>query len=130
MTISLGSNSDQSYSKIQKVLFFCDGLHEKVRNYRRFDRPAPLLCEASSNPKDGYYTWIDEDGALSFSEHGPQGFDALFITRGQRFGYQGDEVLEKEAPARTSAITLEEERDNDADIPLPKARAGKEIVAA
>ena len=62
-------------------------------------------------------------------EHGPQGFNALFITRGQRFGYQSDEKLEQKAPARTAALTLEEERDIDADTPLSKARVGKEIVA-
>ena len=39
-------------------------------------------------------------------------------------------MLEQEAPARNAALTLEEERDNNVDIPLPKARAGKEIVAA
>ena len=110
-------------------MFFWDGLHEKIRTYRRFDRPAPLLCETSFNPKDGYYTWIDEDQALYFLEHGPQGFDVLFITRGQRFGYQNYEALEQEAPARTAALKLEEERDIDADIPLQKARVGKEIFA-
>ena len=90
----------------------------------------PLICKASSNPEDRYCTWIDEDGALNFSEHGPQGFDALFFTRSQRFGYQNDEALELEAPARNAALTLKEELDIDADIPLPKARrVDKEIVA-
>ena len=45
-------------------------------------------------------------------------------------GYQSDEVLEQEAPARTAALTLEEERGIDADILLPKVRLGKPIVAA
>jgi len=40
MTIFIGANSAQSYSNILEILFFCDGLHEKVRIYRKFDGPA------------------------------------------------------------------------------------------
>ncbi len=52
MTIFIGANSAQSYSNILEILFFCDGLHDKVRIYRRFDRPAhSTLMQQPLTPK-------------------------------------------------------------------------------
>lgn len=92
-----------------------------------------LLYTAISNAEDEYYTWIDEDGVVNYSEHNPQGFDARFITPSQRFGYQ--KPLEQEAPEQTAtqqtaAPAAEEERDIDVEIATQKARIDKEIAAA
>ncbi len=94
-----------------------------------------LLYVSTSRAEDEYYTWIDEDGVVNYSEHNPQGFDARFITRSQRFGYQSDEPVEQEIPEqteaqRTAAPAAEEERDIDAEIAIQKARIDQEIAAA
>ena len=94
-----------------------------------------LVCAATSNAEDEYYTWVDEDGVVNYSEHNPQGFDARFITRSQRFGYQSEEPLGQEAPEqtatrRTAAPAAENERDIDVEIATQKARIDKEIAAA
>ena len=89
-----------------------------------------LLSATTSNAEDEYYTWVDEDGVVNYSEHNPQGFDARFITRSQRFGYQSDEPLEQEAPEQTAAPAADEERDIDVEIATQKARIDKEIAAA
>ena len=89
-----------------------------------------LLYATTSNAEDEYYTWVDEDGVVNYSEHNPQGFDARFITRSQRFGYQSDEPLEQEAPEQTAAPAADEERDIDVEIATQKARIDKEIAAA
>ena len=88
-----------------------------------------LVSAATSNAEDDYYTWVDGDGVVNYSEHNPQGFDARFITRSQRFGYQSDEPLEQEAPEQ-AATAAEEERDIDVEIATQKARIDKEIAAA
>ena len=88
-----------------------------------------LVCAATSNAEDEYYTWVDEDGVVNYSEHNPQGFDARFITRSQRFGYQSDEPLEQEAPEQ-AATAAEVERDIDVEIATQRARIDKEIAAA
>ena len=89
-----------------------------------------LVCATTSNAEDEYYTWVDEDGVVNYSEHNPQGFDARFITSSQRFGYQSDEPLEQEAPEQTAAPAADEERDIDVEIATQKARIDKEIAAA
>ena len=89
-----------------------------------------LLSATTSNAEDEYYTWVDGDGVANYSEHNPQGFDARFITRSQRFGYQSDEPLEQEAPEQTAAPAADEERDIDVEIATQKARIDKEIAAA
>jgi len=94
-----------------------------------------LVCAATSNAEDEYYTWVDEDGVVNYSEHNPQGFDARFITRSQRFGYQSEEPLEQEAPEQTAtqqtaAPAAEEERDIDVEIATQKTRIDKEIATA
>ncbi len=94
-----------------------------------------LLYATTSNAEDEYYTWIDEDGVVNYSEHNPQGFDARFITSSQRFGYQSDEPLEQEAPEQTAtqqtaAPAAEEERDIDVEIATQRARIDKEIATA
>ena len=88
-----------------------------------------LVSATTSNAEDEYYTWVDGDGVVNYSEHNPQGFDARFITRSQRFGYQSDEPLEQEAPEQ-AATAAEEERDIDVEIATQRARIDKEIDAA
>ena len=88
-----------------------------------------LVSATTSNAEDEYYTWVDGDGVVNYSEHNPQGFDARFITRSQRFGYQSDEPLEQEAPEQ-AATAAEEERDIDVEIATQRARIDKEIAAA
>ena len=94
-----------------------------------------LVCAATSNAEDEYFTWVDEDGVVNYSEHNPQGFDARFITRSQRFGYQSEEPLGQEAPEQTAtqqtaAPAAEDERDIDVEIATQKTRIDKEIAAA
>ena len=91
-----------------------------------------LLYAATSNAEDEYYTWIDENGVVNYSEHNPPGVDARFITHGQRFGYQSDEPEEQETPAQTTTQkpAAEEERDIDVEIATQKTRIDKEIAAA
>jgi len=92
-----------------------------------------LLYATTSNAEDEYYTWVDEDGVVNYSEHNPQGFDARFITSSQRFGYQSDEPLEQEAPEQTATqqtAAAEEERDIDVEIATQRARIDKEIATA
>jgi len=94
-----------------------------------------LLYASTSNAEDDYYTWIDENGVVNYSEHDPQGFDARFVSRSHRFGYQSDEPLEQETPEQsatqgTAAPAPEEERDIDTEIAIQKARIDKEIAAA
>ena len=88
-----------------------------------------LVSATTSNAEDEYYTWVDGDGVVNYSEHNPQGFDARFITRSQRFGYQSDEPLEQEAPEQ-AATAAEEERDIDVEIATQRARIDKEIATA
>ena len=89
-----------------------------------------LFFTSISHAEDEYYTWIDEDGVVNYSERNPQGFDARFVTRGQRFGYQADDPPEQEPPKQTATPAVEEERDIDAEIATQKARIDKEIAAA
>ena len=89
-----------------------------------------LFFTSISHAEDEYYTWIDEDGVVNYSERNPQGFNARFITRGQRFGYQADDPPEQEPPKQTATPAVEEERDIDAEIATQKARIDKEIAAA
>jgi len=94
-----------------------------------------LLYASTSNAEDDYYTWIDENGVVNYSEHNPQGLDARFVSRSHRFGYQSDEPLEQETPEQTgakgtAAPAPEKERDIDAEIAIQKARIDKEIAAA
>ena len=89
-----------------------------------------LFFTSTSHAEDEYYTWIDEDGVVNYSERNPQGFNARFITRGQRFGYQADDPPEQEPPKQTATPAVEEERDIDAEIATQKARIDKEIAAA
>ena len=89
-----------------------------------------LFFTSISHAEDEYYTWIDEDGVVNYSERNPQGFDARFITRGHRFGYQTDDPPEQKPPAQTAKPAVEEERDIDAEIATQKARIDKEIAAA
>ena len=94
-----------------------------------------LLYASTSNAEDDYYTWIDENGVVNYSEHNPQGLDARFVSRSHRFGYQSDEPLEQETPEQagakgTAAPAPGKERDIDAEIATQKARIGKEIAAA
>ena len=39
-----------------------------------------LLYASPSNAEDDYYTWIDENGVVNYSEHNPQGLDARFVS--------------------------------------------------
>ena len=41
----------------------------------------PVLAE------EDYYTWIDENGVVNYSERNPQGYNAQYVRREARFGY-------------------------------------------
>ncbi len=48
---------------------------------------AALLVLPASAEED-YYTWIDENGVVNYSERNPQGYDARYVnSRDVRFGY-------------------------------------------
>ena len=91
-----------------------------------------LLYTATSNAEDEYYTWVDENGVVNYSEHKPPGLDARFISSDQRFGYQNDEPEEQETPAQTTTqqAAAKEERDIDVEIATQKTRIDKEIAIA
>lgn len=90
-----------------------------------------LLHSATSRAEDAYYTWVDEHGVVNYSERNPQQFDARLITRDQRFGYQRDKTIEKQAPVpQPSSLAEEAERDIDVEIATQKTRIHQEIAAA
>ncbi|MEZ7972313.1 MAG: DUF4124 domain-containing protein [Pseudomonadales bacterium] len=90
-----------------------------------------LLYSANSSAEDEYYTWVDQDGVVNYSERNPQGFEARLITRSQRFGYQRDKTIEKQTPTQPApSLTEEEERDIDVEIATQTTRIHQEIAAA
>ena len=91
-----------------------------------------LLYSATSSAEDEYYTWVDAHGVVNYSERNPQGFEARLITRSQRFGYQRDKTIEKQAPTQQPPSLAEEEgeRDIDVEIATQTTRIHQEIAAA
>lgn len=47
-----------------------------------------ILIALPAIAEEDYYTWVDENGVVNYSERNPQGYDARFITRETRFGYE------------------------------------------
>jgi hypothetical protein len=94
-----------------------------------------LFFTATTYADEEYYTWIDENGVVNYAERNPQGFDARFVTSGQRFGYQGDEPAERNAPAQAeaqqaAAIAADKDRDIDVEIATERTRIDQEIATA
>lgn len=95
---------------------------------------AALLVLPASAEED-YYTWIDENGVVNYSERNPQGYDAQYInSRDVRFGYhqrstfpppQPDEDVPNEEGPEPDLETDQEFRQEMAQIEEDKARNAK-----
>ena len=95
---------------------------------------ATLLCSLSTSAAE-YYTWVDENGVVNYSERNPQGYSAEHVSGSQRFGYQRTRVVpDAEAtsrPAESSGTsTASDDQSIDAQIADEKARINQEIAAA
>ena len=69
-----------------------------------------VLGQGSFATEAPYYTWIDENGVVNFSQQNPTGVDAMLITKERRFG----------------AKIVEKPKTQPVAIPLPDAAPGSE----
>ena len=45
-----------------------------------------FALSTSLEAAEDYYTWVDENGVTNYAERNPQGYQARYITKTQRFG--------------------------------------------
>ncbi len=96
-----------------------------------------LLLFAGNSEASDYYTWIDENGVVNYSERNPQDYEARYISESSRFGYPaafGSEQPETEAVDNSDDEAPSDEEQNNADIDAQiaqeRARVDAEIAAA
>jgi len=50
-----------------------------------------VLLALPALAEEDYYTWIDENGVVNYSERNPQGYNAQYVGRETRFGYNNNQ---------------------------------------
>lgn len=78
-----------------------------------------VLCSSSAISEEEYYTWVDENGVVNYSERNPAGYDARHVTPESRFGYKsrafGEQAPEPEADTSSTSESGEEEASGGGD---------------
>ena len=75
-----------------------------------------VLLVLPAMAEEDYYTWIDENGVVNYSERNPQGYNAQYIGRETRFGYNTQRSTSPPEPeAEPSADQDEEGPDLETD---------------
>lgn len=93
-----------------------------------------MFCQSTLAEAE-YYTWIDENGVVNYAERNPQGYEAQFVTSGQRFGLRNTLQSTPETEPETTdtpAVTIEDEDEVDIDVQISRERQriDKEIAKA
>ena len=93
-----------------------------------------LIASGVSASEEEYYTWVDENGVVNFSERNPQGYNARHVTAGQRqFGYHYEDEEPEEPPAdpqsSEQAVPPAGERPIDKELVEEEKRINQEIAA-
>ncbi|MBL6691450.1 MAG: DUF4124 domain-containing protein [Pseudomonadales bacterium] len=68
-----------------------------------------LLLALPAVAEEEYYTWIDENGVVNYSERNPQGYNAQFVGRETRFGYDTQRSIFPPEPESESGINEDDE---------------------
>lgn len=62
------------------------------------------LVAASAIAEEPYYTWVDENGIVNFSQQNPKDVDAILVTRGHRYSATSESAaLESGRPGKVAA---------------------------
>ena len=88
-----------------------------------------LFLMVASKPVSAaeYYTWVDDDGVTNYSQRGPEGYQAKYITERQRFGREQffpPPPSEASTPAATSTGNV----NADAAVANEKAAIVQELA--
>lgn len=72
-----------------------------------------LFVFSSASLAEEYYTWVDENGIVNYSERSPDGYNAQRVTRESRFGFREPQFGRRdpsqvESPAETAPAASEE----------------------
>lgn len=76
-----------------------------------------ILMTLPALAEEDYYTWIDENGVVNYSERNPQGYEARYISREARFGYEerGRSTFPPEPEPEPGAQNEESDPDLESD---------------